>query len=178
MQSGDGRDTQRGDDADAGGKTIDAVDQIERVSGGDQPQNRDRDVERVVGQKVEMRPPPYEDADRGQFQNQLVARLQIDDVVEQSDQAHRDRKAREPRDTVIGQARHDSDESDRGNEAGHHGQSTEQSGRLFVRAIGGRMREDAEVERGGFCDRHHRGRDEERRDKGKGYFKLGGQCWS
>ena len=65
MESGDGRDTQRGDDADAGGKTVDAVDQVEGVGGGDQPQDRDRDVERVVGQKVEMRAPPYEDADRG-----------------------------------------------------------------------------------------------------------------
>ena len=38
------------------------------------------------------------------FEHQLVTRLEIDDVVEQSNEAHRDREGREPWDTMVGQA--------------------------------------------------------------------------
>ena len=163
MQSGDRRDTQGRDNSDAGSQAVDSIDQIERVGRGDQPENRQRDVQRIVREKIEMRSPPHEYADRGQLEDQFVARPEIDDVVEQADQAHRECESREPGNTVIGQAGNDSDEADRRDEGDHHRQAAQQRGRLLMRAVARRMGNDPEVERGGFGHRHHR-RDEQKRN--------------
>src|SRR5271170_7959639 len=176
MQSGDRRDTQGCDNSDAGRQPVDSIDQIERVSGGDQPENRQRDVQRIVRKKVEMRSPPHEHADRGQLEEQFVARPEIDDVVEQANKAHRDSESREPGNTVIGQAENDSDESDRRDEGYYHRQAAQQRGRLLMRAVARRMGNDPEVERYGLGHRHHR-RDEQKRNGGRErYYKSTGQA--
>jgi len=97
------------------------------------------------GKKVELRTPPHEHADSRQLQYQFVPRPQIDDVVEQADQAHRERKSRQPRDSVIGQSRQPSHQPDSDYEACQHCNATEQGSRLFVGAVDRRSREDAEV---------------------------------
>ena len=154
MQPRDGRDTQRRDNSHSRGESVDSVDQIKSVGCGDQPENRQRDVDGLVGEKIELRAPADEHADRGQFEHQFMPRPQIDDVVEQSDDAHRDRESRQPRDTVRRQARQDSDESDRGYEPGQHRHASEQSGRLLVRAVARRLGDDPPAERGRLCHRH------------------------
>src|SRR5271170_1168852 len=74
MQSGNRRDTQGRDNSDAGSQAVDSIDQIERVGRGDQPENRQSDVQGIAGEKIEMRSPPYQHADRSKLEKQFVAR--------------------------------------------------------------------------------------------------------
>src|SRR3984885_4275652 len=175
MQSGDRRDTQGRDNSDAGSKAVDSIDQIERISRGDQPENRQRDVQWVVGEEVEMGSPPHEHADRGQLEQQFIARPEIDDVVEQPDEAHRECESRQPGDTMIGQAGNDSDESDRRDESDHHRQAAQQRGWLRMWTVARRMSNDPEVERRRFGQRHHRHDEQKRNRRRECYYKSTGQ---
>ena len=178
MQSSDRRDTQGGDNSHACSQSVDSIDQIERVGRGDQPENRQRDIQGIVGEKIEMRSPPHEDADRGKFEEQFVARPEIDDVVEQADQAHRDCESREPGNSVIGQAGNYSDEADCRDEGDHHREAAQQRSRLLMRTVARRMGNYPEVERCGLGHRHHRHDDQKRNRWRECYYKSTGQACS
>ena len=57
MEPCDGRDTQRRDNSNSRRQAVDPVNQVERVGRRDEPENRERDVDRLVGEEVEMRAP-------------------------------------------------------------------------------------------------------------------------
>ena len=85
-----------GEESDAGGESVHAVDEIDGVGAGHQPEDGDRKVppgmvatgravRAIPGQTLDVNTRPIGRARRGDLSGELLPRLQAPDVIDQSD---------------------------------------------------------------------------------------------
>ncbi len=131
-REGDRRQGDRGDHADAGGEPVDAVEEVDHVGDGDDPEHGQRIGPAVQleaaeeGQRQVLHPHPLQHRDQrgGDLAEELRQRRQVVDVVEEADRRHR-HAADQDRATlaVAGQPdparRLDRDQDRQAREAGH-----------------------------------------------------------
>ena len=74
-----------GDRRDARGETIHVVQQIDRVGYTDQPEDRDPDVYEFIAGDRQFWPEPDDDRCTDELTDKLLVRLDVQDIVEQTD---------------------------------------------------------------------------------------------
>src|SRR5256714_645199 len=167
---------ERRDRADAARDPVQAVEQIEGVRDGHEPEQRDEDVHDVPRRKRQQRAETQERDTREQLAEELRLGAQPHDVVYQPDEEHDRRAQHDAERGHQARAGHPADplgthEEGGDPEAKHrgagNGDAAEQRGGTLVPAIECRVRNDTELERERAQQRRDRQRGKERRPQNR-----------